>query len=100
MAKEYKMKRVIFFVFPIALATAFTTASAFTLTGTVNDEAGGPISGALVKLLAKGDSTSTDQDGSLQSSFSCQHFQHLHGLKKVMERLYMLIRPHSRRIGN
>jgi hypothetical protein len=63
MAKEYKMKRVIFFVFPIALATAFSTVSAFTLTGIVNDEAGSPVSGALVKLLVNGDSTSTDQDG-------------------------------------
>lgn len=63
MAKEYKMKRVIFFVFPIALATAFSTASAFTLTGTVTDDAGSPVSGALVKLLVNGDSTSTDQDG-------------------------------------
>ena len=57
------MKRVIFFVFPIALATAFTTVSAFTLTGTVTDDAGSPVSGALVKLLVNGDSTSTDQDG-------------------------------------
>ena len=63
MAKELKMKRAIFFVFPIALATAFSAASAFTLTGTVNDDAGSPVSGAVVKLLVKGDSTSTDQDG-------------------------------------
>ncbi|WP_295858296.1 T9SS type A sorting domain-containing protein [uncultured Fibrobacter sp.] len=45
------------------LATAFTTASAFTLSGTVTDEAGTPVQNALVKLLIKGDSTSTDQDG-------------------------------------
>jgi len=57
------MKRAIFFVFPIALATAFSAASAFTLTGTVTDDAGSPVSGALVKLLVKGNSTSTDQDG-------------------------------------
>ena len=63
------MKRAIFSVFPIVLATAFTAASAFTLTGTVTDEADAPVAGATVKLLAKGDSTSTDQDGkfSIQS---------------------------------
>ena len=57
------MKRAIFSIFPIVLATAFTTASAFTLSGTVTDEAGTPVQNALVKLLIKGDSTSTDQDG-------------------------------------
>ena len=63
------MKRAIFSVFPIVLATAFTAASAFTLTGTVTDEADAPVAGATVKLLAKRDSTSTDQDGkfSIQS---------------------------------
>ena len=45
------MKRAIFSVFPIVLATAFTAASAFTLTGTVTDEAGTPVPNALVKLL-------------------------------------------------
>ena len=57
------MKKAFFFVFPIALATAFSTSSAFKLAGTVTDDSGGPISGALVKLLAKGDSTQTDKDG-------------------------------------
>ena len=57
------MKKAFFFVFPIALITAFSTASAFKLAGTVTDESGAPISGALVKLLAKGDSTQTDKDG-------------------------------------
>ena len=57
------MKRRCFSVFSIVLATAFTAASAFTLSGTVNDEAGSPVSGALVKLLTNGDSTSTGQDG-------------------------------------
>ena len=63
------MKRAIFSVFPIVLATAFTAASAFTLTGTVTDEAGTPVPNALVKLLIKGDSTTTGQDGkfSIQS---------------------------------
>ena len=57
------MKKAFFFVFPMALITAFSTASAFKLTGTVTDESGAPVSGALVKLLAKGDSTQTDKDG-------------------------------------
>ena len=57
------MKRAIFSIFPIVLATAFTATSAFTLTGTVTDEAGTPVPGALVKLQIRGDSTSTDQDG-------------------------------------
>ena len=57
------MKKANFFVFPLALLTALSTASAFTLAGTVTDEAGAPVSGALVKLLIKGDSTQTDKDG-------------------------------------
>ena len=61
--KECAMKRAIFSVFPLVLATAFSAASAFTLTGTVNDDAGSPVSGAAVKLLAKGTSASTDKDG-------------------------------------
>jgi len=63
------MKRAIFFIFPIVLAATFSAASAFTLSGTVTDEAGTPVPGALVKLLITGDSTSTDQDGkfSIQS---------------------------------
>ena len=57
------MKRAIFSVFPIVLATAFTAASAFTLTGTVTDEADAPVAGAAVKLLANGGSATTGQDG-------------------------------------
>ena len=57
------MKKTIVFAFPILLATAFSTSSAFTLKGNVTDESGSPISGALVKLLVKGDSTQTDKDG-------------------------------------
>ena len=57
------MKKASFFVLPLALATAFTAASAFTLNGTVTDEAGTPVQGALVKLIAKGDSAQTDKDG-------------------------------------
>ena len=57
------MKRAIFSVFPIVFATAFTAASAFTLTGTVTDEADAPVAGAAVKLLANGGSATTGQDG-------------------------------------
>ena len=70
MGKETKrMKRAIFFIFPIVLAATFSAASAFTLSGTVTDEAGTPVPNALVKLLIKGDSTTTGQDGkfSIQS---------------------------------
>ncbi len=45
------------------LATAFTASSAFTLTGTVSDESKSPVPGALVKLLVRGDSTQTGNDG-------------------------------------
>ena len=57
------MKRAIFSVFSITLATAFTAASAFTLNGTVTDEVDAPVAGAALKLLAKGDTATTDQDG-------------------------------------
>ena len=64
--KECAMKRTffsVFPVFPIMLAAAFSTSSAFTLTGTVIDESKSPVSGALVKLLVRGDSTATIQNG-------------------------------------
>ena len=57
------MKKAFFALFPIMLATAFSAASAYTLSGTVNDESGKPISGASVKLLQKDTSVTTDADG-------------------------------------
>lgn len=64
MGKETKrMKRAIFSVLPVLLATAFTAASAYTLNGTVNDDTGSPVSGALAKLLVKGDTATTDSNG-------------------------------------
>ena len=57
------MKRAVFSVFPFVLATAFSAVSAFTLSGTVKNEAGDPISGAAVKLVIAGDSVTTDSDG-------------------------------------
>ncbi|MBO4829584.1 MAG: esterase [Fibrobacter sp.] len=57
------MKKSVAFTLPFVLASALTTASAFTLNGTVFDESGNPVSGALVKLIVKGDSAQTDKDG-------------------------------------
>ena len=56
-------------VFPLALAMAFSAASAFTLSGTVKNEAGDPVKDALVKLLAKQDSATTDADGKFEIEF-------------------------------
>ncbi len=62
------------------LATAFTASSAFTLTGIVSDENKSPVPGALVKLLVRGDSTQTGNDGTFtihqddKSSLSNGHF--------------------------
>lgn len=75
------MKRAIFSMLPIVLATAFSAASAFTLTGTVTDESKKPVSGALVKLLVRGDSTATFQNGTFtlhqddQTSLPSGHFK-------------------------
>ena len=57
------MRKAFFALFPILLATAFSTASAYTLSGTVNDESGKPVSGASVKLLQKDTSVTTDAKG-------------------------------------
>jgi len=75
------MRRAIFSMLPIVLATAFSAASAFTLTGTVTDESKNPVSGALVKLLVRGDSTATFQNGTFtlhqddQTSLPSGHFK-------------------------
>ena len=61
--KECAMKRVIFSVFPIIVATAFSAASAYTLTGTVKDKDDSSPVKATVKLLKKGKETETDQAG-------------------------------------
>ena len=57
------MSKVLIPVFSVMLATAFTMASAFTLSGTVKNEAGNPVSGASVKLLAQNESATTDASG-------------------------------------
>ncbi|SHK98309.1 carboxypeptidase regulatory-like domain-containing protein [Fibrobacter sp. UWB12] len=57
------MKKAILSVFSIILASSFSAASAYTLSGTVKSESGSPISGASVRLAIAGDSTSTDNDG-------------------------------------
>ena len=57
------MSKALIPVFPVMLATAFTMASAFTLSGTVKNETGNPVSGASVKLLAQNESATTDASG-------------------------------------
>lgn len=56
------MKSVISVV-PILLAAALTTASAYTLTGTVKDEAGTPVKDAQIKLVNAQKTAVTDKDG-------------------------------------
>ena len=63
MGLEDSMKRAVISIFSVMLATAFSTVSAFTLSGTIKNEAGAPIPGASIKLLAAGDTTSTDDSG-------------------------------------
>ena len=57
------MKRAFSSFLSAMLFTAFGTASAFTLSGTVKDGPSTPVSGATVKLLVNGDSTVTDSAG-------------------------------------
>ena len=57
------MKKATFAFFPIMLAISFSAASAYTLSGTVKNEADEPVKDASVKLLAKQESTTTDADG-------------------------------------
>ena len=57
------MGKSFFTFFPVMLATAFSVASAYTLSGTVKNEADEPISGATVKLLQKDTSVTTDSEG-------------------------------------
>ena len=76
------MKKVFFFVFPVALIAAFSTASAYTLSGTVQNEAGTPISGATVQLLLKGKSATTDSDGKFTIEQKTDTIVGLHGDRK------------------
>ena len=73
------MKKAFFFVFPVALIAAFSTASAYTLSGTVKNEAGTPISGATVQLLLKGKSATTDSDGKFTIEQKTDTIVGLHG---------------------
>ena len=57
------MKRADYLVFPIALATAFTAASAYTVSGTVKDKSDKAIAGAEVTLIKENKSTVTDSSG-------------------------------------
>lgn len=50
-------------IFPIMLATAFSAASAYTVSGTVKDESNKAIAGAEVTLLKEKKTVNTDNDG-------------------------------------
>ena len=56
-------------VFSLVLAMAFSATSAYTLSGTVKNEAGDPVKDASVRLLAKQDSATTDADGKFEIEF-------------------------------
>lgn len=53
-------------MFPLVMAMAFSAASAYTLSGTVKNEADEPVKDASVRLLAKQDSATTDADGKFE----------------------------------
>ena len=61
--KELAMKRSFFSVFPIIMAVAFSTASAFTVKGTVKDKDDSSPLHATVKLLNKGFEAETNRSG-------------------------------------
>ena len=52
-------------IFPIMLATAFSAASAYTVSGTVKDESNKAIAGAEVTLLKEKKTVNTDNDSSI-----------------------------------
>ena len=57
------MKRAYSLVLPIMLTTAFTAASAYTVSGTVKDNTDKAVAGAEVTLIKENKSTVTDNDG-------------------------------------
>ena len=57
------MKRAFSLVLPIMLTTAFTAASAYTVSGTVKDNTNKAVAGAEVTLIKENKSTVTDNDG-------------------------------------
>ena len=50
-------------IFSAVLATAFTAASAYTISGTVKDNSDKAVSGAEITLIKENKSTTTDKDG-------------------------------------
>lgn len=84
------MKKAFFSFFPIVLATAFTVASAYTLSGTVQDKEDSSPVKAKVKLLQKGKETETDRSGNFtiheeevslrDSRLAIGHFSLVHGI--------------------
>ena len=57
------MRRSFSIFFPIVLATAFSTAFAYTVSGTVKDNSNKAIAGAAITLIKENKSTVTDTDG-------------------------------------
>ena len=57
------MKRAFSLVLPIMLTTAFTAASAYTVSGTVKDNTNKAVAGAEVTLIKENKSTVTDSRG-------------------------------------
>lgn len=57
------MRRAFSTFFPIVLATAFSTTSAYTVSGTVKDNGNKAVAGAAITLIKENKSTVTDADG-------------------------------------
>ena len=57
------MRRAFSTFFPIVLATAFSSASAYTVSGTVKDNGNKAVAGAAITLIKENKSTVTDADG-------------------------------------
>ena len=57
------MRRAYSLIIPVMLTTAFTAASAYTISGTVKDDSNKAVAGAQVTLIKENKSTVTDNDG-------------------------------------
>ena len=57
------MRRAYSLIIPVMLTTAFTAASAYTISGTVKDNSNKAVAGAQVTLIKENKSTVTDNDG-------------------------------------
>ena len=73
------MRRAFSTFFPIVLATAFSTTSAYTVSGTVKDNSNKAVAGAAITLIKENKSTVTDADG----KFSIHEDEGSTGLKQA-----------------